>query len=132
MRPRFKVPERKRTDLFERFLEAVGTGEMGGLIDLLAKDVVLHSDGGGKGVAVPNEVRGADRVARGILGGLQRLVPRNLVRRVGHINRSPGVINYLEGEPHSVLTLEIRDGLIREIFIITNPEKLSHIPPLSE
>jgi RNA polymerase sigma-70 factor (ECF subfamily) len=83
MRPRFEVPERKRTDLFDRFLEAVGTGEMGGLLDLLAKDVVLHSDGGGKGVAVPNEVRGADRVARGILGGLQRLVPRNLVRKTG-------------------------------------------------
>jgi len=132
MRPRFAVPECKRRDLFDRFLEAVGTGEMGGLIDLLAKDVVLHSDGGGKGVAVPNEVRGADRVARGILGGLQRLVPRNLVRRLGHINGSPGVINYLEGKPHSVLTLEIRDGLIREIFVITNPEKLSHIPPLSE
>ncbi|MFL6307136.1 MAG: RNA polymerase sigma-70 factor [Candidatus Sulfotelmatobacter sp.] len=132
MRPRFEVPERKRTDLFDRFLEAVGTGEMGGLLDLLAKDVVLHSDGGGKGVAVPNEVRGADKVARGILGGLQRLVPRNLVRRLGHINGSPGVINYLEGKPHSVVTLEIRDGLIREIFIITNPEKLSHIPPLAE
>lgn len=132
MRPRFKVPERKRTDLFERFLEAVATGEMSGLIDLLAKDVVLHSDGGGKGVAVPNEVRGADRVARGILGGLQRLVPRNLVRKLGHINGSPGVINYLEGKPHSVLTLEIRDGLIREIFIITSPEKLSHIPPLTD
>jgi len=132
MRPRFEVPERKRTDLFDRFLEAVGTGEMGGLLDLLAKDVVLHSDGGGKGVAVPNEVRGADRVARGILGGLQRFVPRNLVRKLGHINGSPGVINYLEGKPHSVVTLEIRDGLIREIFIITNPEKLSHIPPLAE
>jgi RNA polymerase sigma-70 factor (ECF subfamily) len=132
MRPRFEASERKRTDLFDRFLEAVGTGEMGGLIDLLAKDVVLHSDGGGKGVAVPNEVRGADKVARGILGGLQRLVPRNLVRRLGHINGSPGVINYLEGKPHSVLTLEIRDGLVREIFIITNPEKLSHIPPLTQ
>ena len=132
MRPRFEVPERKRTDLFDRFLEAVGTGEMGGLLDLLAKDVVLHSDGGGKGVAVPNEVRGADRVARGILGALQRLVPRNLVRKLGHINGSPGVINYLEGKPHSVVTLEIRDGLIREIFIISNPEKLSHIPPLAE
>jgi RNA polymerase sigma-70 factor, ECF subfamily len=132
MRPRFEVPESRRTDLFERFLRAVGTGEMSGLIDLLAEDVVLHSDGGGRGVAVPNEVRGADKVARGILGGLQRLVPRNLVRRLGLINGSPGVVNYFEGKPHSVLTLEIRDGLIREIFIITNPEKLSHIPPLTE
>lgn len=132
LRPRFQTSERKHTDLFEQFLQAVSTGEMSGLLNLLSKDVVLHSDGGGKGVAVPNEVRGADKVARGILGGLQRLVPRNLVRRLGLINGSPGVINYLEGKPHSVLSLEIRDGLIREIFIITNPEKLSHIPPLTE
>lgn len=131
MRPRFGASERKRTDLFERFLEAVGTGEMSGLIDLLAKDVVLHSDGGGKGVAVPKEVHGADKVARGILGGLARLVPHNLVRRLVHINGTPGVINYLNGKPHSVMTLEVRDGLIREIFIVTNPEKLSHIPALA-
>jgi RNA polymerase sigma-70 factor (ECF subfamily) len=131
MRPRFGASERKRTDLFERFLEAVGTGEMSGLVDLLAKDVVLHSDGGGKGVAVPNEVRGAAKVARGILGGLARLVPQNLVRRLVHINGAPGVINYLNGKPHSVMTLDVRDGLIREIFIMTNPEKLSHIPALA-
>src|SRR5258707_1497783 len=48
MRPRFEVPEPKRTDLFERFLTAVGTGEMTGLIELLAKEVVLHSHGGRK------------------------------------------------------------------------------------
>src|SRR5438270_1414191 len=48
MRPRFKVPEQKRDDLLKLFLEAIGTGEMSGLIDLLADDVVLHSDGGGK------------------------------------------------------------------------------------
>jgi RNA polymerase sigma-70 factor (ECF subfamily) len=131
MRPRFEAQERKRTDLFERFLEAVSTGEMSGLIDLLAKDVVLHSDGGGKAIAVPNEVRGADKVARGILGGLSRLVPRTLVRKLARINGSPGLINYLDGKPHSVLTLDVRDGRIQNIYIVTNPEKLSHIPLLA-
>jgi RNA polymerase sigma-70 factor (ECF subfamily) len=131
MRPCFKAPAGKRTDLFERFLEAVETGEMSGLIELLSKDVVLHSDGGGKAVAVPNEVRGADKVARGILGGLQRLVPKTLVRKLVRINGAPGLVNYLQGKPHSVLTLDIQDGRIREIYIVTNPEKLSHIPPLT-
>jgi RNA polymerase sigma-70 factor (ECF subfamily) len=131
MRPRFKVPAAKRTDLFDRFLEAVETGEMTGLIDLLSKDVVLHSDGGGKAVAVPNEVRGAEKVARGILGGLKRLVPKTLVRKLVRINGAPGLVNYLEGKPHSVLTLDVQDGRIREIYIVTNPEKLSHIPPLT-
>jgi RNA polymerase sigma-70 factor (ECF subfamily) len=131
MRPRFKAPAGKRTDLFERFLEAVETGEMSGLIELLSKDVVLHSDGGGKAVAVPNEVRGADKVVRGILGGLQRLVPKTLVRKLVRINGAPGLVNYLQGKPHSVLTLDVQDGRIREIYIVTNPEKLSHIPPLT-
>jgi RNA polymerase sigma-70 factor (ECF subfamily) len=131
IRPRFEVPEPKRTDLFERFLTAVGTGEMTGLIELLAKDVVLHSDGGGKGLAVPNEVRGADKVARGILGSLKRLVPATLVRKLVRINGAPGLVNYLDGKPHSVLTLDVQDGRIQNIYIVTNPEKLSHIPPLT-
>jgi RNA polymerase sigma-70 factor (ECF subfamily) len=131
IRPRFEVPGPKRTDLFERFLTAVGTGEMTGLIELLAKDVVLHSDGGGKGLAVPNEVRGADKVARGILGSLKRLVPATLVRKLVRINGAPGLVNYLDGKPHSVLTLDVQDGRIQNIYIVTNPEKLSHIPPLT-
>ncbi|MCU1249621.1 MAG: polymerase sigma-70 factor [Edaphobacter sp.] len=131
MRPRFEVPEPKRTDLLERFLTAVGTGEMTGLIELLSKDVVLHSDGGGKGLAVPNEVRGADKVARGILGSLKRLVPATLVRKMVRINGAPGLVNYLDGKPHSVLTLDVQNGRIQNIYIVTNPEKLSHIPPLT-
>jgi RNA polymerase sigma-70 factor (ECF subfamily) len=131
IRPRFEAPEPKRSDLFERFLTAVGTGEMAGLIELLSKDVALHSDGGGKGLAVPNEVRGADKVARGILGSLKRLVPAMLVRKLVRINGAPGLVNYLHGKPHSVLTLDVHDGLIQNIYIVTNPEKLSHLPPLT-
>jgi RNA polymerase sigma-70 factor (ECF subfamily) len=103
---------------------------MHGLIDLLSKDVVLHSDGGGKAIAVPNEVRGPDKVARGILGGLERLVPKTLVRKLMQINGEPGLVNYLDGKPHSVLTIDIEGDRIRAIYIITNPEKLAHLPPL--
>jgi len=129
-RPRFAASKRSRKDLLDRFLEAIGTGEMSGLIDLLAKDVVLHSDGGGKGLAVPNEVHGADKVARGILGSLRRLVPKELTRRLAYINGEPGLVNYLNGKPHSVLTIHVVDGKIRAIYIITNPEKLEHIASL--
>jgi RNA polymerase sigma-70 factor (ECF subfamily) len=130
MRPRFVTSERKQSDLFERFLNAVRTGEMEGLVDLLSKDVVLHSDGGGKAIAVPNMVQGADNVARGILGGLRKLVPTTLVRRLALINGKPGLVNYLKGKPHSVLTIDIADDRIRAIYIVTNPEKLSHVPDL--
>jgi RNA polymerase sigma-70 factor, ECF subfamily len=130
LRPRFEVSERKQNDLLQRFLEAVGNGDMEGLVALLSNDVVLHSDGGGKAIAVPNPVRGADNVARGILGGLQRLVPKTLVRRLARINGEPGLVNYLHGRPHSVLTLDAAGDRIRTIYIVTNPEKLCHLPEL--
>ncbi|HMF65159.1 MAG TPA: RNA polymerase sigma-70 factor [Edaphobacter sp.] len=130
MRPRFVTSERKQSDLFDRFLNAVRTGEMEGLVDLLSKDVVLHSDGGGKAIAVPNIVHGADNVARGILGALRKIVPKTLVRQLALVNGEPGLVNYLNGKPHSVLTIDIADARIRAIYILTNPEKLSHLPDL--
>ena len=61
--------------MLERFLQAGRNGDMDGLVTLLSKDVVLHSDSGGKALAVPNLIHGADRVARGIVLGLRNLVP---------------------------------------------------------
>ena len=130
MRPRFKSSRQKQTELLQRFLQATASGDMDGLMALLAEDVVLHSDGGGKGPAVPNSVRGADRVARGVLGGLKKL-PKELTRRIVEVNGEPGVAGYLDGKPFSVLTLESREGLVCAIYLVTNPEKLAHVPPLA-
>jgi RNA polymerase sigma-70 factor (ECF subfamily) len=130
MRPRFEASTQKQNDLLQRFLEAIGTGDMEGLVALLANDVVLHSDGGGKAIAVPNLIHGADNVARGILGGLRNLVPQTLVRRLAWINGKPGLVSYLNGKPYSVFTLDAVDGRVRTIYILTNPEKLSHLPEL--
>jgi RNA polymerase sigma-70 factor, ECF subfamily len=132
LRPRFATSEHKKNDLFERFLNAVRTGEMEGLAALLAEDVMLHSDGGGKAIAVPNMVQGSKNVARGILGGLKKLVPANLVRRLVLINGEPGLVNYLNGRPHSVLTIHVSDGRIQTIYVVSNPEKLSHVPDLPD
>lgn len=99
---------------------------------MLADDVELHSDGGGKGVAVPNVVRVIDKVTRGILGSLDRLVPKNLMWTVTDINGQPGLINYLDGVPHSVLTIDTKDDQIQAIYVITNPEKLARLPALSQ
>jgi RNA polymerase sigma-70 factor (ECF subfamily) len=130
MRPRFKVSSRKQSDLLERFLQAAGSGDMDELIALLADDVVLHSDGGGKAIAVPNLVHGAGNVARGVVGALRKLVPKEVVRRMAQINGAPGVISYLNGKPFSVFTADVIDGRIRAIYLVTNPEKLSHLPEL--
>jgi len=128
-RPRFRASVREHQDLLERFLQATVSGEMDRLVALLSSDVVLHSDGGGKAIAVPNLLHGPDRVARAIVGGLKNLVPTNLVRRIMPINGVSGLVSYLNGRPHSVLTLDATEGRIRAIYVMTNPEKLGHLPP---
>jgi RNA polymerase sigma-70 factor (ECF subfamily) len=129
-RPRFRASSEERNNLLERFLQATSQGDMDGLVDLLASDVVLHSDGGGKALAVPNLIFGADKVARGILGSLEKLVPRNLLTRMALINGQPGIVSYLSGKPYSVLTMDTSEGRIRAIYVLTNPEKLAHLPEL--
>lgn len=130
-RPRFEASTQKRNDLLQRFLDAIGTGDMGGLLTILSHDVVLYSDGGGKALAVPNLVQGADNVARGILGAFRKLLPKPLVRRLVQINGAPGVLSYLDGKPYSAVTLDGIDGHICTIYILTNPEKLAHLPALA-
>jgi len=130
MRPRFNVPDQKHDELLRLFLDAVDAGDPEGVVAFLSEDVVLHSDGGGKAPATPNVVRGAEKVARGMLGGIKRFVPEGLVRRLTWINGAPGLINYLDGKPHSVLTIEVADGRIHTVYIVNNPDKLSRLPDL--
>jgi RNA polymerase sigma-70 factor (ECF subfamily) len=101
MRPRFKISRAKQSDLLERFLKAAVTGDTAGLIALLANDVV---------------------------GALNKLLPGDLVRKVASINGRPGVVSYRNGKPHSVLTLETDGERISTIYVVTNPEKLVHVP----
>ena len=131
MRPRFKTSSRKKSDLLERFLKVTGDDDMEGLVALLSSDVVLHSDGGGNAIAVPNLIQGAENVARGIFGGLQKIVPKNLIRRAVDPNGEPGVVSYLDGKSRSVWTLAACRGGIHAIYTLTNPEKLAHLPELT-
>ena len=131
MRPRFKVSAQKKSELLERFLRATASGDVNQLIAVLADDAVLHSDGGGKAIAVPNLIHGSDAVARAIVRSMSKLVPKNLVLRMAQINGNPGVITYLEGRPFSVFTIDGTAEQVRAVYVVTNPEKLSHLPPLS-
>jgi RNA polymerase sigma-70 factor, ECF subfamily len=130
VRQRFKTNSREHRKLFDRFLEAARNGDMEGLIALLSTDVALHIDGGGRAV-VPNVIHGADKVVRGLLGGVRRL-PDNLVIRKSVVNGQPGAISYLDGKPYSVLVLDVADGRVRTVYIVSNPRKLSHLPDLTE
>jgi RNA polymerase sigma-70 factor (ECF subfamily) len=129
-RPRFKASQRQKSELLEGFLQATKSGDLEGLVALLADDVVLHSDGGGKAVSAPNLIRGAKNVARGALGTLQKLMPKNLVFRLAQVNGEPGIVSYLDGKPYSVLTLVSGEGHIQTIYVVANPDKLAHLPDL--
>jgi RNA polymerase sigma-70 factor (ECF subfamily) len=130
-RPRFKASSSKSRDLLERFVLASGSGNLEGLIAILEEDVVLYADGGGKGFAVPNPVFGAMNVARAIVMGQAKFLPREpMVSRRVLINGMPGVVSYLGGRPLYALTVETREERINSIYFVTNPDKLARVPAL--
>jgi len=128
-RPRFKAPAREHSELLERFSQAAGAGDMHRLVSLLASDVVMHTDGGGKASALMLPIYGPENVARASVHGLGKLLSLNVLQRFVEINGQPGIVSYQDGRPQSVFTVEARDGRIQAIYIVTNPEKLSHLPP---
>jgi RNA polymerase sigma-70 factor, ECF subfamily len=130
LRRRFDAPAREHDELLKRFVQAVRKGEMEGLVELLSGDAVLHTDGGGKAIALRNLVEGAEEVASTILDRMRTVAPKNLVIRMARINGESGFVSYLNGKPFSALTLQGGEGSIKAIYIVTNPEKLSHLPDL--
>jgi RNA polymerase sigma-70 factor, ECF subfamily len=130
-RPRFDASLEEREELLRRFSEASLRGDLEGLVALLSKEAVFYSDGGGKAPALPKPIYGAENIARGMLEGLKRLVPKNLVRRFVEINGQPGIVTYLDGNPFSVFSLDILGGLVSQIYVVTNPEKLKRLPLLA-
>jgi RNA polymerase sigma-70 factor (ECF subfamily) len=130
MRRRFDASAREHEDLLKRFIQAVRKGELKGLVDLLSNNAALHSDGGGKAIALPNVIHGAEDVARIILDRMSTVTPKNLVVRLAQINGEPGFVSYLNGKPFSALTLDSGEGSITAIYIVTNPQKLAHLPDL--
>jgi RNA polymerase sigma-70 factor, ECF subfamily len=130
-RPRFEASAHDREELFRQFQDAAIRGDMTGLVAILSDDAVLYADGGGKSAAVPQPVYGAERIARFVTRAPAKFLPANLVRLVLDINGQPAVVSYLDGRPHSVFTADISGGRIRSIYIVSNPEKLSHLPLLA-
>jgi RNA polymerase sigma-70 factor (ECF subfamily) len=128
-KPRFEASRKRREELARRFFEAVMNGDVTGLLDLLAADVVVYADGGGKGPAFPRPVHGRDRVARVLLGtadGGRRLGVIGM--RSVAINGQPGALFLdAEGRPIAVVTVDVADDLVQTVRAISNPEKLRHL-----
>jgi len=132
-RPRFEADRRHREELARRFLAAVEEGDTDGLVGMLAADVTMYGDGGGKAPALGQPVAGAVRVAR-FLVGLTRQAKRANLRLVpAEVNGQPGMIAYDQaGGLISVLSLDIADGLVQTVHSIVNPDKLRHLGPISD
>ncbi|MGW3020991.1 RNA polymerase sigma-70 factor [Streptomyces longwoodensis] len=125
-RPRGTVSPAETRSALDAFQRAVETGDLQGLLDVLAPDVVLVGDGGGVKQAVLVPVPGADRVARLLLAGLGRVAGRSSLRRT-LVNGRPALVMYLDGELDTVLAVRMDDGLITGLFAVRNPEKLSRM-----
>ena len=127
-RPRFDPSPARRQELAARFFAAMQTGDVDGLVAMLADDVTMVGDGGGRG-AVREPVTGKLRVAR-FLVGLGRLAEREHVRlEATVVNGQPGAIAYGPDGVAAVLTVDVADGRIVAIRSVVNPDKLRHLRP---
>jgi RNA polymerase sigma-70 factor (ECF subfamily) len=125
-RPRFEADAAEVERLTGAFLHACSTGDLEGLVGLLAADAVSLTDGGGRATAARAPIRGADRVARFFVG-LFRKAPPGLEQRRVRVNGRPGVMTLLDGQVINVLTLDVIDGRIAACYVVRNPEKLARI-----
>jgi RNA polymerase sigma factor (sigma-70 family) len=120
-------------ELARRFFEAAAGGDMDALLGMLAPDVVLHGDGGGKAQAIGKPVAGRQRVMRLLVVGLRRGRTLGASLRLAWVNGQPGAVMYdAEGRVVGVVELDVADGVVQAIRSVVNPDKLGHIGPVSD
>ncbi|WP_055701144.1 RNA polymerase sigma-70 factor [Streptomyces silaceus] len=132
-RPRFAADGAERQELATRFFDALRDGDVGGLRDLLAADVRLVGDGGGKAPQLARAVVGARSAAR-LLGTVFPLMLRIDVTFERHdINGQPGaVFRAPDGTVLHTMVLDVREGRIQTIRTVLNPDKLGHLGPVAD
>ncbi|MFH8791658.1 RNA polymerase sigma-70 factor [Streptomyces sp. NPDC017941] len=132
-RPRFVADRQERQELAQRFFDALREGDVVGLRDLLAADVSMVGDGGGKAPQLARAVMGAENVAR-LLASVLPLMARIHVTFEPHeVNGQPGAIfRDRDGKVLHTLALEVLDGQIQTIRSVINPDKLGHLGPVAD
>jgi RNA polymerase sigma-70 factor (ECF subfamily) len=132
-RPRFEADRREREELAERFFDAFREGDVAGLRELLAADVLMVGDSGGKAPLVAQEAYGAEAVAA-LMALVAERFDRIGVRLESHaLNGQPGAIFYApDGKVLSVMTLDVVEGRIQAIRAVVNPDKLGHVGPVAD
>ena len=128
-RHRFDVSREERDEVARRVLAAWEEGDTDGLVELLAADVTVYGDGGGKAPSVPVPLVGAERVAKALIGWGRLARERGLVHRAATVNGQPGVVfDDPDGRATWVAELEIAEGVVVAVRSVLNPDKLAHIP----
>jgi RNA polymerase sigma-70 factor (ECF subfamily) len=129
-RPRFQSTREQQDELVRRFFAAADSGDLGELESLLAEDVVLTGDGGGKAPALARSLRGRSRVARVLrTWSRARARIRGGVRfQLAEINGGPGALVLdADGRVAGALALEVGGGQIQRVMSVVNPDKLAHL-----
>lgn len=125
--PRFTPSHEHHEQLLQQFVEAVEEGDLGGLTQLLASDVTLWTDGGGRvRGAATRSLHGQEPVARFVIAS-QRLIQAAFTAEITAVNGEPAIVVRVDGHPISVVSVSIAQQHIAEIRVIGNPEKLKHL-----
>jgi RNA polymerase sigma-70 factor (ECF subfamily) len=125
-RPRFEIQMAAHREMMTRFLTACQTGDLAGLEQLLAEDVVAVSDGGGKVGAPTRPIIGRNSVARFLIAVMNR-VPAGFSAELALINGEPGFVGRVNGQISGTAVVDIQNGQIQQIWTVHNPDKLRHL-----
>lgn len=129
-RPRFPASPKAHATMIGRFVDAFSAGDIDGLMSLLAEDVTVWSDGGGKvSGAARLPIQGRDKVARAAMA-IASHAPEGTTFEMAEANGLPALLIRVKGEVAGVITLEVEGGLIRAVRSVSNPDKLGHLKPL--
>jgi RNA polymerase sigma-70 factor (TIGR02957 family) len=132
-RARFQASRAESAEVARRFFAAVEGGDLEGLLQVLAPDVVTIGDGGGKAWALTEPLRGRDRVARIWFGVMRRGLKERARVEPRWVNGQPGAVAYDAADRvAAVISLDIADGRVQAIRSVVNPDKLAHLGPTSD
>ena len=127
-RPRFEADHRERDELAARFFDALREGDIDGLRELLAADVQMVGDGGGKAPAFARAVSGADNVARVLGSNFPLLIRIGASVEPHDLNGQPGaILRDRDGNVIGALALDLLGGRVQTIRSVVNPDKLGHM-----
>lgn len=132
-RPRFEADRREQQELAARFFGALAEGDVDGVRNLLAADVQLVSDGGGKAPALAKSIIGAEKAARVLASLMPRLMLIDVTMQRRAVNGQPGAIfRDRDGKVLFAVTLDLLDGQVQTIRSVSNPDKLGHLGPVAD